>query len=538
MKSHKSSLKKQIPRPMLPLVTDQLIWDVVNVHMAKPLARSHSDLAKSMGIYCLLGKVPKLLYRLKQDSFFRNYGEIGYIVNNKIMRDRVVNCSGALFLEALTREARSFADIKSEISAQYADVPPSLEDDLRDFYSIMEQDGLIVSGETEDEVNLADKHFSYESIDPSSMENKEFTKIVRAKMSSQQVMSDYFMKHPQLMSLQIEITTHCNERCVHCYIPHTQKIKEMELSTIQTVLKQANEMGLLNLTLSGGEPLLHSQFCEILDIASNYDFSISIMSNLTVLNEKMIKAIKNAHVSSISVSLYSMHPEVHDSITMMKGSFYKTKKAIETLIANDVLVQINCPVMKENKGDIDDVLIWAAEHRIRAITDTVMMARYDGSVDNLDHRLALEEVEPIVRSVLDKDIRYRNHVKRKKQESTIIRNCDDGLCGVCNSSMALTVDGHFCPCAGWQSLDLGSIYKSTLKDIWSFSPNVLFIRGLRMKDFPDCLECQDGEYCSVCMARNANESPTGDPLEINRHFCKVAHLNHSIVEDWLEEEIR
>ena len=62
---------------------------------------------------------------------------------------------------------------------------------------------------------------------------------------------------------------------------------------------------------------------------------------------------------------------------------------------------------------------------------------------------------------------------------------------------------------------------------------MLYLRRLRMKDFPECLTCEDNEYCSVCMARNANESPSGDPLETNRHFCKVAHLNHQIVDEWL-----
>jgi hypothetical protein len=34
------------------------------------------------------------------------------------------------------------------------------------------------------------------------------------------------------------------------------------------------------------------------------------------------------------------------------------------------------------------------------------------------------------------------------------------------------------------------------------------------------------------MSRNANESPDGDPLKINGHFCKVVALNRKIVLDW------
>ncbi|MBR1715961.1 MAG: PqqD family protein [Treponema sp.] len=40
------------------------------------------------------------------------------------------------------------------------------------------------------------------------------------------------------------------------------------------------------------------------------------------------------------------------------------------------------------------------------------------------------------------------------------------------------------------------------------------------------------------MVRNANESPTGNPLEINRHFCAVAAKNKQIVLDWRNEKLK
>jgi len=38
------------------------------------------------------------------------------------------------------------------------------------------------------------------------------------------------------------------------------------------------------------------------------------------------------------------------------------------------------------------------------------------------------------------------------------------------------------------------------------------------------------------MVRNANENLEGDPLKINKHFCKVAALNRKIVLDWKQRE--
>lgn len=476
-----------------------------------------------------------MLFRLKRDVYYRRYDGIGYLVNKRTSRDRVVNVSGAIFLEALGRTGRPISEITEEISARFLDPPPELGQDILDFYSELEQDGFLVSGKTEEQLNDKDHSHYYRYLDPESLENKEFAKVLRAKEGTQRMLSDHFKEHPHLVSLQIETTTRCNERCVHCYIPHPDKIREMNVEMYADVLRQADKMGLLNLTLSGGEPMSHSHFCELLRIAGQFDFSVSIMSNLTLLNDEILDVMKKIRVGSVAVSLYSMRPEIHDSITLLPGSQEKTLCAIEKLIENDIPVQINCPVMKENSQDADGVLTWAAAHKIHAVTDTVMMARYDRSNDNLEHRLNLEEIAPIIQSILNKDFGYRAHVEQKPAGKVDSRDrSDDGLCGVGVSSMSMTVEGKFCPCAGWQGFVLGDIREDSLQKIWDTSTNIIYLRRLRMRDFPECLTCEDNEYCSVCMARNANESPTGNPLETNRHFCKVAHLNREIVETWLE----
>lgn len=33
----------------------------------------------------------------------------------------------------------------------------------------------------------------------------------------------------------------------------------------------------------------------------------------------------------------------------------------------------------------------------------------------------------------------------------------------------------------------------------------------------------------MCMVRNANENPQGDPLVVNEYFCKIAKYNKKLV---------
>lgn len=52
---------------------------------------------------------------------------------------------------------------------------------------------------------------------------------------------------------------------------------------------------------------------------------------------------------------------------------------------------------------------------------------------------------------------------------------------------------------------------------------------MRNQDFPKCIQCPDKDFCTMCMVRNANENPKGDPLVVSEFFCSVAKLNREIV---------
>ena len=102
-----------------------------------------------------------------------------------------------------------------------------------------------------------------------------------------------------------------------------------------------------------------------------------------------------------------MNPEIHDKITTVKGSFEKTKAAIEKLVAADIPVQISCPLMKANKDGYADVLKYAQKLKIKAQTDYIMMAQANLDTSNLANRLSLEETEKVLRDIFEYDLEYQ-----------------------------------------------------------------------------------------------------------------------------------
>jgi len=481
-----------------------------------------------------------MLYRQKFDTFIRCYDDVGYIVNKSDFNDRVLDSVGSVFLSALSRKGQSLDDLSAKIAPSFIDVTPEiLKKDIEEFYAMLEEDGFIISGKNETDLDIKDIQFSYSALEPKTVK-KDFSPVIRrAVKSTQDFLEEHFKDKQHLTSLQIELTSRCNEHCVHCYIPHENKINDIEPSLFYDVLEQCRDMGLIDITLSGGEPMLHPRFCDFLRKAKEYDFSLNILSNLTLLNDEIIAEMKANRLSSVQVSLYSMKPEIHDSITLIIGSFEKTKNAILKLIENDIPLQISCPTMKQNRDCYIDVMNWAHEHKCRVVSDYIMMARYNNTTDNLDNRLSLDDVEKVINDIISNDTEYQEEILNINLDNVEKKDIsNDIVCGVCINSICMVANGNLYPCAGWQNYNVGNIKEQSLKEIWESSPKVLYLRSLRKKDFPQCLKCPDKSFCAMCMVRNANEDPNGNFLKINKHFCNVASLNRKIALDWKKKFVQ
>jgi organic radical activating enzyme len=194
-----------------------------------------------------------MLYKQKFDTFIRQYNDLGYITSKSDFGDRVVDAAGAVFLKALSRKDRSLDEIAADIDRAFIGVEPSaLKPDILDFYAMLEADGFIVSGETEAELDRKDTRFSYAAIEPKTIKEDFTPVILRAEKNTQEFLNERFKDKPHLTQLQIELTSRCNERCIHCYIPHENKISDIDPALYYEVLDQCRDMGLLNITLSGG----------------------------------------------------------------------------------------------------------------------------------------------------------------------------------------------------------------------------------------------------------------------------------------------
>src|SRR6478609_128315 len=80
------------------------------------------------------------------------------------------------------------------------------------------------------------------------------------------------------LSVQLDLTYRCNERCVHCYLDHDDH-GEMTTAEIKDLLDQMADAGVFYLTVSGGEILMRRDFFDILEYARKRTFCIKLKTN-------------------------------------------------------------------------------------------------------------------------------------------------------------------------------------------------------------------------------------------------------------------
>ena len=477
-----------------------------------------------------------IFVKQNKDTFIRRYGDIGYITNQLTKHDRNYNFSGADFLDKLTRKLKEIEAVVYELLPIYQDISfEELKTDFIEFVEDLEKNGFVITGNTPEEITAKEPSFSYKLENPKTA-LYDFTNPDKKDIltDSSQFFYEEFHKEPRIFGLQIEVSSRCNERCIHCYIPNSKKDEggDMELPLILRVLDEAKEMGTLQITLSGGELFMHKDIAAILHHARKNDFVISILSNLVLLTDEHIALLKEINPSLVQVSLYSMNAEEHDAITQVKGSFNKTKNSIERLVAADIPLQISCPVMKLNRKSYKDVLIYANKLRTKAYTDFIMMAQADLNTNNLAQRINLDEAKDLLQDMLKFDQDYLNTTLNQEPKSWDIEKFKKmPVCGVGVDNICLTANGDYYPCAGWQGMVVGNAYKQSLKDIWENSEQLKLLRTISNGSFPECIICEARDYCAMCLVRNFNEN-NGDMFKITKHFCDVAFLNKKMVEDF------
>lgn len=135
--------------------------------------------------------------------------------------------------------------------------------------------------------------------------------------------------------LQFQYDYTCNFHCEHCSVKRFQGKKEGRFFTIPDVRelsRQADEMGLAHVVITGGEPLVFPDFDQIVEALDPSKFYITSDTNGWFLDSDRARHLKSIGVDKIQLSLDSLNAEEHDSFRHHPGSHARALRAIDAAL--------------------------------------------------------------------------------------------------------------------------------------------------------------------------------------------------------------
>jgi len=295
------------------------------------------------------------------------------------------------------------------------------------------------------------------------------------------------------LSVQIDLTYRCNERCVHCYLDHDDH-GEMSTAEIKDLLGDLASAGVLFLTLSGGEILLRKDFFEILEYARALSFCVKLKTNAILIHASEAHRIRSLSVDSIQVSIYSHRPEVHDAVTKVPGSLQRSLDAIRFLKAQGLKVIIADVLMQQNSQDYPSVRALATELGAEFTLDPTITPKMDGdrSILHLNVRqAALQNVfrdETLIGNVEE----FCSLPVKADEEDLEALPCSAG-----HTACYVSPYGDVYPCVQFP-LPSGNVRRTPFFDIWRHSDALNEVRSIRLRDLTTCSGCTHVAGCTRC----------------------------------------
>ncbi len=291
-----------------------------------------------------------------------------------------------------------------------------------------------------------------------------------------------------------DLTRECNLSCRHCY--NASSVNAEEPPSVRVIAEKLSIAPIFMVTLSGGEPLMEPEIWSIIQQFRKRGKSVQLISNGTLITERIARKIKDSNVNSVQISLDGLK-ETHNFQRGVDGCFEKSMSAIKHLVKEGIPVTVNTIVSQRNIEEIPlliEVLLNLGVNEFR-VSRMVLMGR-GGDLE--EEMLSKEQTRSLTLYVLE---------KRKALEGRILLVPDEcmsflgekiheyGLswygCPAGRTECAVDCAGNVYPCVflTYEAFKMGNLTESDFDTIWHSS---------QFEDFREIerkCSCEIADFC-------------------------------------------
>lgn len=282
--------------------------------------------------------------------------------------------------------------------------------------------------------------------------------------------------------LQFQYDYTCNFQCQHCCITKLQGEKARRHFTINDVRelsRQADEMGLAHVVITGGEPLVFPDFDDIVKAFDPAKFYITSDTNGWFLDLERARHLKAIGVDKIQLSLDSLSAKEHDDFRRKPGSHARALRALDASLEAGLNTIISTVVTKKRirSQEFIEFIEFANKKGVAVfVTYAKPVGAWEGNYDVM---------------ITKDDMDYVRELEKKYKVFTHLTP-SYGMnlgCIAVKRMVSITKFGDVMPCP-YIHVSLGNFFEEPLKDI--------IARGMKIKCFHDhndtCLIAEDRNF--------------------------------------------
>lgn len=298
--------------------------------------------------------------------------------------------------------------------------------------------------------------------------------------------------------IYLEITTRCNFKCIHCYLGDGRMEHQTDISfkLFQKIVHEMEEIGIFELILGGGEPLMHPRISSILKYLSDLRLFPAVTTNGYFVDTQFIDTLESIKFKgSIQVSIHGKK-ETHNDIVGHPQGYHHAVNAIQQLIAHGFNTTAAITPTRRNYKEIPQLLGELEDMGVTSF-NIIFVLPVGRATENL-------VLKPDEQKGLQ---RYIQHLKTRctvftdynlQFESAFFKKnplfqyyC---TCGVAHAT--IDPEGNIFPCSllKFPQFQFGNCTTRTLKEIFD-SPEKDTIRKIYGVSPPECKGCTFEQVC-------------------------------------------